>query len=177
MKDDAPAPPRVPRKRRQIEKVPALWLAQWLARHDLPARDVAMVQAEKDRRKKLSPDRVVGFFDEPRGMTPAQRDTLKELLAEIKPTKVTHQGGYRGAVSKFHGICLAMKIPIEQPVDEREICKIADVVIATPKDTREPARKMDSDEGVWGPIRYARHRGVQVRVIMPDGGLLNGGQQ
>lgn len=174
MKTDAPAPPVPPRKRRQIERVPDLWLAQWLARQDLSAGDVKRVQDEKDRRKRLRgvERRVVGFFDNPDGMTPAQRDALKSLLAETKPTKVIHPGGYRGAVARFHGICLNMKIPIEQPVSEREICKVADMVIATPKETREPARRLDKDDGVWESIRYARHRDVPMRIIMPNGAEL-----
>ena len=61
-----------------------------------------------------------------------------------------------------------MKVPIEI-VDEREICKLADVVIATPNVWSEPPRRMDDDDGMWGPIRYARHRGVPVKIILPNG--------
>jgi FAD/FMN-containing dehydrogenase len=41
----------------------------------------------------------------------------------------------------------------------------ATAVVAAPKEPEKP----DRVEGVWEAVRYARHRRVPVRVVLPNG--------
>jgi len=139
MKDDAPLPDAVPHKRRQVETLLDRHIAMWLASPDITPSERRRLQAEKDRRKALTPeDRVVVLVGR-EGMTPQQRARMAELVA--------------GATSVAKGC-------------SPDVVKTADRVVATPKETQEPVRK---DTGVWAMIRYAKHRRLPVSVIMPDG--------
>lgn len=174
MSDTVEIPAEIPRKRRQVEKALDVWIASWLARDDLAPSDRRRLEVERDRRKRLRKTEqvVVGFVGTPEGMTPEQRDKVGDLLDELAPTKVLHEYSTRGSIRRFHGMCVARKLEVEL-LPERDVIKEANVVLVTTKDSREPPRRMDADEGVWGPIRYCRHRGVPVKVILPDGVIYN----
>lgn len=171
MKDDAPTPEVVPRKRRQIEAVPALWLAEWLARDDLSPGDRKRVQGEKDRRRNLNPDNRVGILVGVEGMTPEQFATFKDMIGTVGATEIHHPG----VASKVHGMCKSLGVPVNvhhQQVSDsftanRDVVKSSDVVIATPKTT---APNGGGSPTVWDHIKYAKHRSVPVKIIMPDGG-------
>lgn len=193
MKEDAPVPDAVPKKRRQLEGALDLWLAVWLARDDLTPSERRRVSEVKQRRKDANPQVVVGFLGTTEGLTPAQRDWLTRTIPRLGVTEAHHGSGW-GADKAFHDICRGLEIPVVLhraedlrwmtrcdgavrsepmlPRDERdkEIVKAASVVVAMPKEHSEPSDRI----GVWRAVEYARHRSVPVRVIIPTGEELQG---
>lgn len=157
MKDDAPAPDQIPVKRRQLERAPDLWLAQWEARVGLTPSERRRVREERARRKALSPDPVTLLTVRAQeGMTPAQVTTLKERRALLRPDS--------------HRMLVAIASTRTLTDDEKFLVKDATTVIACPRQHARP----DDDAGVWKLIKYARHRGLPVQVVLPDGTITNG---
>lgn len=195
MKDDlGPAPDAVPTKRVALKRAPDLWVAQWLARDGLSAGQRKKLEDEKRRRREGGPPVVVGFTGSREGMTPQQRRVVEEI---VRGATEAHHGDCVGADETFHWICRRAGVPVvghppegnrlrafcdgfarvepSKPFLERnkDIVQAATLVVATPKDTREPARVIG--EGTWATVRYARGRPVALRVVMPDGQLLGEG--
>jgi hypothetical protein len=48
---------------------------------------------------------------------------------------------------------------------DQELVRSSTTVVAAPKEREKP----NTVEGVWEAVRYAKHRRVPVRVVMPDG--------
>jgi len=132
---------------------------------------------------------IVGFTGTRAGMTEAQKKVVARLLEEHKPSEV-HHGDCIGADAQFHQI--AGNIPIvghpasevgeqrafclnfsrihesKPPLERnRDIVTASDIMIATPKESREVLRS-----GTWATIRYAFKANKQIYIILPDGTLI-----
>jgi hypothetical protein len=129
----------------------------------------------------------VGFTGTQQGMTPEQRKTLVLLLNSIKISEV-HHGDCTGSDAEFHdevmkmGLSVILHPPIKD--DKRAFCKgyiesfpkkdylvrnrdivdNSDVLLATPKSSKEEVRS-----GTWATIRYALKKKRLVIIIFPDG--------
>lgn len=168
-KEDAPAPDVIPKKRRQIEAVPALWIATWLARDDITPSERRRLEEEKQRRKNQEPDQRVGVIPAQEGMTPEQLATFRRILPTTRATEVHHPG----VASKVHGTCRSLGVPVIEHRDmaawssrATEIVKGSDMIVAAPKDTRS---SNGDKRDVWAIIRHARDRKLPVTIIMPNG--------
>ena len=129
----------------------------------------------------------VGFTGTRKGMTGSQYMSVKRLLHDLQPTDAYH-GGCTGADTDFHILSLACGIapeifpsnipstygfwkgakaihsPNKPLVRNRIIVHMSDVLIATPKGSREELRS-----GTWATIRYMRRRGKLIYIVFPDG--------
>jgi hypothetical protein len=155
-RDDVPVPEEVPRKRRVLEDESVTldrFLAVWAARPDLTPSDRRRVEDERYRRKRLSPIVCLGVLVGREGMTPAQRQAFAEYREQIKATEVTEPAD-RGSYAVLQAVV-----------------KVSTVLFAAPKEPREPIGRK---AGVWAAVRYAKHRGVPVRVVLPTGDIHNG---
>lgn len=200
MKDDIQVPPRPPAKRRQLELAPDVFLAVWAdERHEpkLTPSELRRVKEERDRRRqrKGRSEVVLGFTGTREGMTPRQRETVCELVAERREDVVeAHHGDCVGADVGFHDICAPLGItmvghpaegngemrgwcnfdtvePPKPPLDRnKDIVRASSFLIAAPKEMNEPNHKRG---GTWYTVRYARQRGVPYKVVMPDGRVLD----
>lgn len=192
-KDDVEIPAKAPRKRRQLEGAPDLFLATWLANPDLVPGERRRLEDERKRRAAIAQRgrRVIGFVGELAGMTPQQRLRVGQLVAGADEA---HHGDCIGATQQFHSLCRKHKVPIVShppsepalrawltgvdraeralPHDEAmsEIVREATVLIAAPKEAHEPAPT--KAQGAWSLVRYARKRETPTKVVMPDGQLL-----
>jgi hypothetical protein len=190
MKEDAPTPERPPAKRRQLEQALDLWLATWLARDDLTPSERRRVNDERERRRVHVPSVVLGFTGTRAGLTPQQRATVRTLLAQRRVIEA-HHGDCVGSDEQFHSLCLAAKVPVVlHPPDDgklrafcspferserarpylernKDIVRVAQLLIAAPKEAREPAP--GRGQGTWSTVRYARQRGTLLCVVMPNG--------
>lgn len=171
--EDMPAAP--PRKRRQLERVPDVWLAIWLDSEHLSASDRRRVETEKaDRaaRRKLTEFRV-GLIVTQYGLPREQIAGAIEALEKSGATEVHHGG----VPPKLHNAAREIgvthhKEPGWRYAEERDkavICAV-DAIIACPKETTVQTY---ATPGVWTAIGYARHRGLPVTVIAPDGKQLS----
>lgn len=155
-RDDVPVPEEVPRKRRVLEDPSVTldrFLAIWAARDDLTPSERRRVDAERYRRKRLSLPVCLGVLVGREGMTPEQRQALAEYREQINPTEVTEPAD-RGSYAVLQAVV-----------------KVSTVLFAAPKEPREPIGRK---AGVWAAVRYAKHRGVPVRVVLPTGDIHNG---
>lgn len=162
VKDDVEIPPEPPRKRRQLEAALPVWLATWATDESLPPSARRRAQEERDRRKALAPDVRVGFIVGEEGMTPVQRDRLVELAISAGPTELHLDGRRLPHVRRFPAELLHMVVVHEEA---QELVKASTLVLAAPKEPEKP----DRVEGVWEAVRYAKHRRVPVRVVLPNG--------
>lgn len=163
MKTDAPTPATVPTKRRQLHDALDRWLAEWLTRDDLTHSERQRVEAERERRKRvrgMSAEAVVGVLIGAEGATPEQLAYISGYLLTMDPVAVCHAGVARRVAQAFRTLD-----EIGAP-DMGAVVRNADVVLAVPAHAREPARE---ESGVWAAIRYARHRKVPVRIVLPNG--------
>jgi hypothetical protein len=168
MKEDAPVPDDIPRRRMALKTVPDLWIATWLARDDIAPSDRKRLEALKAERRAAVPDRPVGVVVGEEGMTPKQLATFKDVIVKSGATEIHHPG----VSSSVHGMCKSLGVPVEVHHDVRdfhagniEVVKASKFVIAAPKGAAMGGRR----KTVWDHVRYAKHRSVPVKVIMPDG--------
>lgn len=169
MKDDAPLPGTVPKKRRAMQLLLDRHIALWLANDTITPSERRRLAAEKDRRKAMAPsDHEVGVVIDEAGITPEQLAALATLLPSQQPAHVHH----RGVPSRVHEACKRVA-PVCVHRDNTEVVKASDVVLAFPK---ENAIMPYATPGVWMNIGAARRRSVIVRVISPDGHLLGEGE-
>jgi hypothetical protein len=168
-KEDVKELPQIPAKRRQIEQMLDLHIAMHLARDDITPGERKRLQIEKERRKKLRPDKRVGIILGVEGATPQQIDVILEMLGDLNPTEVHYtrlpKALYRAVLSK------ASKLK-EHTLwnNAQDVARNSDVVIAAPKETREPT---GFKQGVWAYIKYAKHRSIPTTVVLPDGTIHN----
>jgi hypothetical protein len=191
VKEDAPTPPRPPRKRRQMERALPVWLATWATDESLTPSERRRAQEERDRRKALQPEVVVGFVGAREGLSPGQRARVRELLAGATEA---HHGDGLGGDAQFHEIAGELGVPVvlHPPLGRRAFSKAerqfraeppadrtkaivrqvngAGALLVAPREGREPERVGEGTP--WAAVRYARDRGCRVRVVMPDGELL-----
>lgn len=195
MKEDlGPPPPHPPHKRRQLEQSPAIWLAIWADNKDgvLTPSELRRVKEERERRKNLVVEEVLGFTGTRAGVTPQQKSTVRALIETVKPVEV-HHGDCVGADEWFHKLCFSLHIPIigHPPEDARQrawcrgfarvepskpflvrnkdIVRVSTRMVGTPKEMHEPPPQRG--QGTWSTIRFARDRGMRPIVVMPDGRL------
>lgn len=166
MKDDAPAPRRIPKKRRVLEDTNATldrWLAEWLDRPDLTPSERRRVQEERERRKqarRAPEDVTVGVLVGREGMTPEQTDYIAGYCLTLPASAVVCVGSLpRKLAVRLDGIAI-----VGAP-DDQAVVRSADVVIAAPKKPHEPTTQV----GVWAGVKYAKHRSLPVRVVLPNG--------
>lgn len=135
--------------------------------------------------------RPVGFTGTRRGMTGAQRVTLRELLQIqwLGPGTTLHHGGVTGEdrhgswagakgadrqaamLAQSLGYRTLMHLPTgHDPADyiarNHAIVDACDELIATPGGTREELRS-----GTWATVRYARKIRRMTTIIWPDGSI------
>lgn len=168
--EDMPAAP--PRKRRQLEQVPDVWLAIWLASEDLSLSDRRRCEeekAERQRRRKVAEYRV-GLIVNQYGLPPEQ---LAAAIEALQGATEVHHGG---VPSKLHNAARELgvvhhKEPGWVYSEERDqaVIRAVDAVVACPKETTVQTY---ATPGVWKAIGYARHRGLPVTVISPAGEIL-----
>lgn len=104
----------------------------------------------------------IGFTGTRDGMTRAQRDAVRDLLAAWRPNiGMAHHGDCVGADAEFHALCLAAQIPVtlHPPKDESHRAHCDGAV-----DTRTPLNYLVRD----GNIVYASHRLIATpKTAMP----------
>lgn len=172
MKDDVgPAPEQVPKKRRQLEEVPDLWLRQWLGRDTLTPSERRRVQDQIDTRRAKQPDRKVGIIVGREGMTKQQVLALSSFVQKVQATEFHHVWH---PFKPLHTICVRSGVPTVVHGEGRsaleqssEVVKVSDLVVAIVKENTEPKQKVG--DSAWGMVKYAKHRRTPVVVIKPDG--------
>lgn len=170
MKDDVEIPPAPPRKRRQLEdpgQTLDKWLAVWAADTSLPPSQRARAQAERDRRKALVPDVRVGVLVGDEGMTPAQRQRILELVTGAGTTDLNFDAQ---RLSHFRRLLLPLddlNVRAIAMEGDQDVVRNSTTLVAAPKESEKPGVV----EGVWDAVRYAKHRRLPVRVVMPDGSV------
>lgn len=171
-----PVPRHPPRKRYQLEneqKIPDLWLAMWTTDTGLSDDERERVQAERDRRKALKPDQVVGLLLDREGISGPQLDRTREILAGLKPTAIHHPW----AASQVHSACLALDVPVVVHKDVRnDAAPLREVVLASMFIIAAPRKAEDfrNRTPAWEAAQYARHRKLPVTVVLPDGTVQGG---
>lgn len=131
----------------------------------------------------------VGFTGTQSGMTETQRLALSKTVSEILPSEA-HHGDCVGADAQFHEICLGVGVPVvihpPSETKKRAYCENAqsvleprdylkrnrDIVDAVEKLLATPDGPEKVRSGTWSTIRYARKKGIEVVVVMPDGSLV-----
>lgn len=139
---------------------------------------------------------LVGFTGTQHGMTDRQKDAVKMLLEEMKPTEL-HHGDCIGADSEVHDIAVALGIYVvihpptvetkrafksipegrgmkryAKPYRDRnfDIVRECQVLIACPKEYMETNRS-----GTWMTIRLGRRMGMRIIRVSPFGSLIKEG--
>lgn len=137
----------------------------------------------------------LGFTGTQHGMTDIQAQIVFDemmLLGQVPEDVVTeaHHGCCVGADEQFHEmlaympmemvvhghpplittkmakglICDVMHEPLEYLVRNRVIVDAVDTLFAAPQGEEELR------SGTWSTVRYARRKGINIRIIMPNGG-------
>lgn len=132
----------------------------------------------------------VGFTGTRQGMTSAQKEKVESLLDNFEVSEV-HHGDCIGADAQFHIIASERQLNIighpalgvegarafssgfsnilnpKPPLDRnRDIIAVSNILIATPKESREQRRS-----GTWATIRYAQAAGKTIYLISPNGDM------
>lgn len=134
----------------------------------------------------------VGFTGTREGMTEAQLFAVSNLLA-LSGAVAVHHGDCVGVDAQAHALALWFGIPVvlHPPSDPKarafcgraaevrveapyltrneQIVDEVDLLIAVPAQAQEVLRS-----GTWATVRYARRKGVPVKVIGPDGDEVRG---
>jgi hypothetical protein len=133
---------------------------------------------------------TIGFTGTQRGMTSAQRETVRTLLQDLKPD-IVHHGMCIGADAEFHelarqecvytighpgvtrynGVHNRADVACDFTCEpkhflrrNRDIVDRAEILIAAPSGWVEQVRS-----GTWMTIRYATERGRKLVIVGPDG--------
>lgn len=132
------------------------------------------------------PERV-GFTGTRRGMTDRQAGTIARVLLTASEA---HHGDCLGADAEFHELAVAggVETHVHPPEDpklrawcqgdliydvkpylerNKDIVDACEVLVAAPKEAREPRVKRGS--GTWQAIGYARRTGRRTLIVWPDG--------
>lgn len=165
MKDDVgPLPARVPAKRRAVEGLADLHIAQWLGSDTLTPSERRRLAAERARRRALAPDVPIGLLVGSEGVTPAQLRGLQRLLRAMRPTEIHHPR----TAGRLHQACRALEVPVH--VHDRDaleqVLRQSLIVLAAP---REMSQTITGTSSVWRMIRRAKHRSIAVHIVLPDG--------
>lgn len=178
--DVPPLPDRVPAKRRQVEALLDVHIAMWLASDQITPSQRRRLDAEKARRRALTPEQPVGLLVGREGVTPVQQEHVIAAIVAAQPTQIIHPG----VAGPLHSACRRVGVPVKalrnmrshhmalppfqmhgSDADAmREVVRSSQLVVAAPKD-----HTPDSDSDVWDAARYARHRSIAVQIILPNG--------
>lgn len=172
-KDDvAELPAVVPRKARQLEAVPDVWIARWLAGDAITPSERRRLEELKAKRKTPVREHRVGLIVPKAGLAPVQLATMLVLLQTAGATEVHHGG----VPSKLHNAARDIGVVHHQepgwrfsPERDKEVVRSVDAVIAAPK---ESTVQTHATPGVWTAIGYAKHRGLPVKIVMPNGEVM-----
>jgi hypothetical protein len=160
MRDDAPTPADVPKKRRQLHDALDRWLAEWAARDDLTPSERRRVEEERARRKaerKRGADPVLGLLVGQEGMTPQQRAYVIGYVVTGNIRRVCMAGASPTAIGRAMGVAgIAAS-------DLKDVVRHSDLIVAAPR----AADWAGTD--VWEGIRFAHHRKVPVAIVLPNG--------
>jgi hypothetical protein len=164
MKDDLPPPGPVPKKRRALEQAPDVYLAVWLADPKLTPGERKRVSQERESRRKRHQRVVLGLLVGPEGVTPKQLAILYDTLSKSPPSEIHHCG----VASNVHTICrrFADRVVRHDAGTQHDMLRHVTRVVGLPKEMSVPK---STKTGTWGDIKYAKHRGLPVVVIMPTG--------
>lgn len=170
--DVGPLPARVPAKKRQVEQLADLHIAQWLDGDGLTPSERRKLEEEKARRRALVPDRVLGVLVGEEGLTPVQFGVLAMAVKRSGATAIMAPRVARLLYSTCGQVAPTQTV-FAKTYDEamKEIVRQSHFVVAGPKERFEPAKK---DQGVWAMVRYAKHRSLAVTVVTPDGRVHGG---
>lgn len=173
--DVGPLPEVVPKKRSQIEALPDLWIAQWLgeslATSVLTPGERKKLLAEKERRKFLKPDVILGVVCCDENATPEQLRTFREVVARIAPTEVVQHP----LPGKVNHVVKSLGVPVtvvsngamNKQFDRDEVVRKSTVLVAIQKETT--VQTSSSVSPVPAAIGLAKHRSMPVRIILPNG--------
>lgn len=167
-KDDVEIPAEVPKKRKVLESPQTLdkWLAVWANDPNQPPSARTRAQGERDRRRRLVPDVRVGVIVGEEGMTPAQRDGVLERVMAAGPTQlVVLAPRMRHLRMLLNAVAAGETVGLLTCEDDQALVRESTTLVAAPKETEKPGVVA----GVWEAVRYAKHRRLPVRVVMPDG--------
>lgn len=173
MKDDLPErPAKVPTKDRQLQALPDLWVAQWLASDTLTYGERRRLEALRASRRARRADVPVGLLVGAEGATAPQLEVVADELRRAGPTEIHHPGN---VPARLHGACKRLGVPVIQHRDVRsieggmrEVVRRSSLIIAAPREMSEHA----TGSPVWNLIRHAKHRSVPVHIVLPDGRLI-----
>lgn len=128
----------------------------------------------------------IGFTGTRHGMTPAQEQALRGMLA-ARHGATLHHGDCIGADAQAHEVAslLGRSVTIHPPKEaamrawkaspdirapkayltrNKDIVRETEFLIAAPAETEEQMRS-----GTWSTVRFARRLGKPVFLILPDG--------
>jgi hypothetical protein len=165
--DAPPLPDTFPKKRRQIEEALDIHLRLWVEMEGLPPGQRRKAQEEIERRRRLRPDVKLAIIAGPEGVTPEQVRVSAGIFKRIEPTHVLVVGQARKLARLFVDIEYDGPLQFSKPEDVRDVLRNATVAVCYPKETFNP----NVVDGVWDAVRFAKHRSIPVRAIMPDGKL------
>jgi hypothetical protein len=134
-----------------------------------------------------------GFTGTRRGMTDAQKEGVRGLLAGLRPSEC-HHGDCLGADAEFHALAAAagallvihpptddsqrtfrrggrLRLPKDHLARNRQLADDSEALIATPRGFKEELRS-----GTWACIRYACKVGPPIHIVRPDGSVRAEGQ-
>lgn len=130
----------------------------------------------------------IGFTGTQKGMTAEQSGMLRSILKDYDPDETAmHLGDCIGADKEAHHIADLydfwlfchppvnkskrafckyhfVEVPKEYLERNKDIVDSSDMLIATPGEAQEVMRS-----GTWSTVRYARRRGLEGIVVLPDG--------
>jgi hypothetical protein len=157
MKQDVPPlPARVPTKRYQMHRLLDLHIAMWLAGETITRDERRRLQEEKVRRKTLRPSVVVAVIGAKEGLTPAQREFVRGYLATIAPNEVHTVAPIRAVSGALN---MLDDTPVTVHTDSEDAIRASTIVLVAPR----------SESAATDAVRFAKHRKVPVRVILPSG--------
>jgi len=140
---------------------------------------------------------IIGFTGTSNGMTQQQKRSVKKLLRELKPSEF-HHGDCVGADEQAHKFVLrfgSIKTIVHPPLNEKarafvhkkygasevlepkeylernkDIVTACDTLVATPKGS-QPRKEIRS--GTWATIREGVKQGKKIRIVLPDGDVVD----
>lgn len=168
MKDDAPTPNEIPRKRRELERALDRWIAVWLTRSDLTPSERRRLEEEQESRKAARgrESRIAAVVVCREGASPPQAEALMEKLSGVTEVRCApHPPRW------LKWSCSTREIPlISYEGGLRWAIQQADVLLAAPRETIPPTNLPSWERSpVWAAIGYAKHRKIAVTTIMTDG--------
>lgn len=141
-----------------------------MIRDDLHPNERKRVINEIQRRKDEQPSVRLAIITGGEGITPSQLRKFPELLERIQPTELRMVGQTK-KLMPFVDHKMVRLQAFHDLMITRTALRDSTVAIFFPKEEKKPTKKVD---GVWDAYRFAKHRNIQCRVVMPDGSPYEG---